>query len=869
VLRAVAELPAGWEVSTVDRTAVARSVPFERLERGRATLLRVTALPPDLVPGPGELRLVDPERGGAVVVRWPVRWDVPPEERPALVPIVALRTAGRLPEARAALAAALPAMDAETRLWAAVEEARLHQQEGDGPGALAAWERAAEVAAAAGVPTEVSRRYRAAAQHALRMHRFTQAEALLERAAAASASADDPVAAGRSDYLRAIAARELGDLRTAVRLFRRARALAWTLGVDADWSMATELLAALLQDLGRHGEALELLDALQTYMSSRPPDGVTTARLRRARAWVLAKAMVEGAVPADWQRARALFESALTATRSYPDPTEEAETLLGLAWLEWQAGAPERARAVLAAADRLHAAQRSWTRLFAALLRAELHLAAGDPDGAAAAFAAVEARASEELGGAASESAWRARYGLGRARLLVGDEDGALAAFRAALALRDQLGRRTALRDERAPYFADRRAVVDDTARLLLARGDAAGALAVATAEQTRVLRAVESRLRVSWLSREQRAAWEARVARYHALRDEHDAARQALDLSAGPERDALAARAATLRADVDAAFEDAWAVLDAATGAAAGTPDDPGAALLRAALGEREALLAFVRLGAGWQAFVVTRAGVETAPVGDPARPLAGWDERLAAVEHVFVVAGGLAAAESYGGLALADGRLLLEHVGLSWLPDAATLLRLPRAAAGPTGAPLVVADPRRDLPHAAREGRELAARLAGARLLAGDDASRGRVLGAADEAPLLHFAGHGELHAGDPWDAHLQLAGEETLTVADVLAARPRPGLVVLSGCRTGQQAALSRSESLSLPAAFLLAGARAVVAADRDLKDEDARRFVARFYQEGGLRQPGRALRATALALRREGDGPWDAFRLMGRP
>ena len=867
MLRSTGDLPVGWSMDLVDGSGNHHTAHVDRLERPPATILRMMEAPDDLAPGLGEVRLVASERDGAVVQRWPVFWSVPPEALPALQPVVAHRAAGRLAEARQACEAALAGLPPGERHWGLVESARIAQQAGASDDAIAAWELAAEAAAEAGVPTEASRRHRAAAHIALLRHRFAEARSSLEAAERAAEGVEDPVGAVRLDYLDGLLRRELGDFRAADQRLARSAATAWTYGLDTDWAAASDVRALLMQELGQHGDAWELTERVRRHLESNPLDPRMTAYLLNNRAWIFAQGMAEGARPADWPQARALFEEALGALRAVGDPEQEADTVVNLAWVARQAGEPDVARARLDAAAPHLGAARANTRLFAALLDAELRLDGDDPAAALQAFVAVEAQAREGLGHPVSETAWRARYGAARARRALGDEDGALAALLQALDIRERVGRHTELQSARAPFFADRRGVVDDTLRLMLARGDAPTALAVATAEQTRVLRSVEARARVPNLAPDRRTEWERRVGRYRALRDAYDGRVRDLDLVAGPARAEEEARLAELREDLTRAFDDAYALLDEVAPATPTLRDAEDVARLQAALGDDEALVAFTALGGGWHAFLVTRGGLEERPVADPADPLAPWAERLGERAHVFVVPGGLPAAEDVAARPCGDGRILLEHVGLSWLPDAGTLLR---AGATAEGRPLVVADPRRDLPHAAREGEDVARALTGGvNLLQGDAATRDAVLAALDGASVFHFAGHGVLTASDPWAAHLQLADGETLTLADLLAARTRPGVVVLSGCRTGRTAALSRSERIGLPAAFLLAGALAVVAADRDVDDAVAREFVLRFYEQGGARRPGPALRAVALAMRREGSASWDAFRLIGRP
>ncbi|MEZ4466048.1 MAG: CHAT domain-containing protein [bacterium] len=206
------------------------------------------------------------------------------------------------------------------------------------------------------------------------------------------------------------------------------------------------------------------------------------------------------------------------------------------------------------------------------------------------------------------------------------------------------------------------------------------------------------------------------------------------------------------------------------------------------------------------------------------------------------------------------APARLAAGGPTVSFIPSARWLMETRPPA---TGGTLVVADPGDDLPHARATG----ARLPADTRLLGQAATREAVLAHLEATRLLHFDGHGDLGAGDPFAAHLALA-DGPLTAMDLLAARPRLGTVVLAGCDTGTAGHLSRYESLGLAEAFLLAGADRAIAPDRPVPDAEAARFVRRFYAEGGADHPAEAFYATLEALEAEGDPAGRGWRFFGR-
>ena len=161
----------------------------------------------------------------------------------------------------------------------------------------------------------------------------------------------------------------------------------------------------------------------------------------------------------------------------------------------------------------------------AALVAGELALAEGDAPGAAGHF--------ERAAGA--DVRWRGRYGLARARTASGDEAGALVAWREALAGLERAALGAGLRSGRAPYLADRRAVVDDALDALVAAGRVAEAFEVACTARARVLRALEAPLRIAELGSAARADWSRRLGALLTARDAFERAATEVELLAGP----------------------------------------------------------------------------------------------------------------------------------------------------------------------------------------------------------------------------------------------------------------------------------------------------------------------------------------------
>ncbi|HWM88240.1 MAG TPA: CHAT domain-containing protein [Kofleriaceae bacterium] len=172
--------------------------------------------------------------------------------------------------------------------------------------------------------------------------------------------------------------------------------------------------------------------------------------------------------------------------------------------------------------------------------------------------------------------------------------------------------------------------------------------------------------------------------------------------------------------------------------------------------------------------------------------------------------------------------------------LPDAlAWRYRAPRSRALAAALPaltahrLVVADAQPpaqlELPRLSSWGGD-----GGGRRLAGADATPTRVLAAIRDATEIELHAHGMVNLGQPDASFLALSeepgGRFALTAGDVRVATLNGApLVVLAACHAARGAATIH-EPWSLPAAFVFAGARAVVAPAAPVPDGDAAAFFA---------------------------------------
>jgi CHAT domain-containing protein len=178
-----------------------------------------------------------------------------------------------------------------------------------------------------------------------------------------------------------------------------------------------------------------------------------------------------------------------------------------------------------------------------------------------------------------------------------------------------------------------------------------------------------------------------------------------------------------------------------------------------------------------------------------------------------------------------------------------------------------LVVGDPLENLPHARAETAlvEDKLRARGFSLLAVDKRSRSEVLAALGAATLFHYAGHGVfVDSEDGLESGLHLASGR-LTVADALAMKHAPGVVVLSACEAGR--ADARRVVAGLSHALLAAGTRSVLAPTRKVSDDASQELVRALYTSWPTDAAGSGLAdavsraASSMPERSE----WSAYRI----
>ena len=212
------------------------------------------------------------------------------------------------------------------------------------------------------------------------------------------------------------------------------------------------------------------------------------------------------------------------------------------------------------------------------------------------------------------------------------------------------------------------------------------------------------------------------------------------------------------------------------------------------------------------------------------------------------------------------AGRRYALDDVCLSYAPNAVSLSAAAGVAAS-AGADslLLVEEPRpstrEPLPFARAEAPAVADPFTHIKALKHENATVSAVLGALDGHNVQHFTCHAIADLASPLDSALILAGDEPLTLREILEQHPgRPGraalrLAVLAACETQVPGRQLPDEVISLPAGLIQAGAAGVIASQWAVSGLATAMLMTRFYHcwKHDQLPPAAALRAAQRWLR----------------
>jgi CHAT domain-containing protein/tetratricopeptide (TPR) repeat protein len=219
----------------------------------------------------------------------------------------------------------------------------------------------------------------------------------------------------------------------------------------------------------------------------------------------------------------------------------------------------------------------------------------------------------------------------------------------------------------------------------------------------------------------------------------------------------------------------------------------------------------------------------------------------------------------------ALFDGeRYVIEELEVCTVPSAAVLLHCLRQPKANSKRAVLLGVPDARAPKVRDEVLTIAPLWPERVTLLDDEATLAALQQHAPTAGVLHLACHGQFRADSPLFSALQLA-DDRLTVRDAYRLELSCDLVVLSACETGVSAIAPGDELIGLARGFFAAGAPSLVVSLWTVDDATTAKLMQTFYAalQAGERSSA-ALRQAQLALMQHHPHPfyWAPFVLMGR-
>jgi len=670
-----------------------------------------------------------------------------------------------------------------------------------------------------------------------------------------------------------VLAEKTGNYGAALKRLQEAEDLARRVGMRGLESDTDQVLALVYQDLGRPQEASTLYARLQADSGLKSSCDLGTFLTNVG--WFQLMEHEVGNTAEDplpvLQRALTEFE------KNRCSPAQQLNAHLNLALAYQQQGQWPEARRELDRARALAGHSRLLELLWQDDLEAREALHEGRPDLALSLYGDLAERSERA---ASPAGLLQALLGRANAELARGQRQGAIDALAEADRQIEEQSRHIPVNQGRDTFFAYQEAATRLYLKLLLEEKQWQRAFDLARKSRSRLLRQLAVSDSLSQLDEEKQKAWLGALSSYRSMREaiDSDAAKH-WQLAASEKGRALEAEAEKLKGAQEE-LDSALGVLDAfrSAGETALSPPERG-----------EVVLAYHPLpGAQWAAFAATEHGIEVAyfelpgklPVDPEGRarillaPSPAFRAAIASAGSIRVLPYGPLRTVDFHALPFAGGQPLLATHQVAYSLD------LPRRAAStPRGGrpvALVVSNPTRDLRAAETEGRMVATaveRWPGAwevSSLEGGAAQARPVRDALARASFFHYAGHGSFGGFAGWSSELPLAERSRLTLSDVLALPHTPDSIVLSACDAGRTSEEAPGEGVGLANAFLLAGAREVVAARQSVPDASANELMTEMYRHW---QPGEdlphQLRRAQLACSRMSPSPcpsWASFRLL---
>jgi hypothetical protein len=644
-------------------------------------------------------------------------------------------------------------------------------------------------------------------------------------------------------FYQGLLGERVGDYRSALEQLRQAADLAErVLRPEFQWK-AEQVLAGVLQEIGRSKEASGMFASLRAHPLD-PHQPCDLGDLLNNEGWSLLLAHEAGEKAKDptplLEEARSEFD----APKHQCSDEKRLNVRLNLALADQQAGRWREAGQALEEAHALASKATPHLRLWWLDLEAR-EVIKTQPMHALELYDELAREAERSL---SLEGRFRAEFGRAQAHLALGPghRKAAIADLAEADDLIDEESRHVPASEGRDNLVEQRETATKKHLELLLADDQQKNALDLVRRDRSRLLRQLAFRDRLTQLRPEEKQKWDRALSRYQALRKSIDA-EAAHNWDVPPDQIDLtkktyASRLTQAQHELDHAVADLGDFGDHAK-------------ISLSPPGEGEVILAYHPLPkGGWVGFAahgrhveVHRFQMDADPPTDPKvlaeLLLVPFQKAIAQAGRVRMLSYGSLRAVDFDALPFGDEPLFARHLVVYSLDLPMRPTRPSSAATTGKAVALLVSNPLTDQGYlaAAHEEAKVISQAVGEwghgwRLmpLEAEGASSKAVSAALPGADLFHFAGHGNFAGLGGWDSALPLADDSRLTLGDILTLRRVPRWVVLSACDAGHSSEQAPGEGIGLANAFLLAGSQEVIASTRTVDDETARYLMTELYR-----------------------------------
>ncbi|MBN1962813.1 MAG: CHAT domain-containing protein [Deltaproteobacteria bacterium] len=660
-------------------------------------------------------------------------------------------------------------------------------------------------------------------------------------------------------FYQGVLASHTADFRSALSAFASASSYAEKMGNTLNQHFADQMRASTLLGMGQPREALKILGALLQDASLNNP--CERYHLLENCAWALILAREAGDNPANWNEIafkdpQPLLHEALTGgCNEYPE--WEGNTFINLALTSIHLGNLQQAQQYLNDAREHLPRHSSLPALWGLDIEARLALLEKRPRDALKIYSKLTTQAQVQ---ALAEVKWRSLIGQAQAYTALSRLTLAHAAYSNAEQLVYESSLNVPLYEGRDTFLAKRLRATQQHVELLLKMGDFKQALQIVRQNRVQLLAGVQWQDQIERLDQNKRRLWDDAIATYHSERRRFEEVATNLAMAPRNEIAPLKAAYAAQEIRVRSALDIALALVPIS-----GLRTPPILTDLQKRPAS-ELTLVYYRLPTSWIGFAVGH-GVfkvqhlgllpdddkkqQTSSINDTSAQrqalahvlLEPFRHELKVAKRLHIIASSDLERFALHALPL-DGKPLEEILPVAYVVDAAPIHHPKSSTVAEKSTAisttvswhsLVVADTTGDLPQARYEGQQVAAALATksrVRMLMQREATFNHVSNGLNEAMLFHFAGHSD-YIQNGFSSSLRLADGAQLRAGDILALKRVPLVIVLSACESAR-VPVSEVSTIGLAQAFIIAGARVVIASSRPVNDAFAAYFGEKLYE-----------------------------------